>query len=96
MSFHQALTRLDFEKKLYRVQGRLVVQEDGDVNVMCGKFQENYLHSVSHVRTWQALLNQFGNHLDAWEKLAMQADKVCNPKCCSAGTTPCGGSIHMR
>ena len=31
-------------------------------------------HSVPHVKSWHALLNQFGDHLDAWEKLAMEAE----------------------
>ena len=59
------------KKQGYQGSLHLVVQEDGDVNVMCGKFQERYLHSVPHVSAWEALLNEFGEGLEHWEVQAM-------------------------
>ena len=59
-------------KNKHAGQCRLIVQQDGDVNVMCGKFQEHFFHAVPHVKTWRVLLEQFKDQLDDWEKRAME------------------------
>eukprot|EP00434_Breviolum_minutum_P044754 symbB.v1.2.040015.t1/scaffold6938.1/size14429/2 len=61
-------------KNKHAGQSRLIVQQDGDVNVMCGKFQENFFHAVPHVKTWRVLLDQFKDQLDDWEKRAMEEE----------------------
>ena len=41
-----------------------LAQEDGDVNVMRGRFQEMYEHSVPLVKEWPDSLHEFRDELN--------------------------------
>ena len=51
-----------------------LAQEDGDVNVICGRFQEMYEHSVPPVKERPDSLHEFRDKLNQWEIDAMEKE----------------------
>ena len=58
--------------------------------ILCPMWDRGRRCWISLATTWM-----IGKSLP-WRLKFNSSNEVCNPKSCSAGTTPCGGSIHMR
>ena len=56
---------------------KMLFQEDGDVLIMSGKFQAEYLHGVPSRSSWDDLMKSPGfTMLKDWEKQGMQLEAV--------------------
>ena len=52
----------------------MIVQRDGDMSIMGGRFQQKYLHEVPPVSKWQGLLEEYRSELLEWEIEAVQKE----------------------
>ena len=52
----------------------MVVQREGDMNIMGGRFQEQYLHEVPPISKWPELLDEFRSELEDWEIEAVEEE----------------------
>ncbi len=72
-----------------------LAQEDGDVNVMRGRFQEMYEHSVPLVKEWPDSLHEFRDELNQWERDFL-VPEWCEGWWCGGTSSLCGGIMSTK
>ena len=63
----------------------MLFQEDGDVLIMAGRFQEEFQHGVPSRQNWESLKRQMGKDLSSWELKGLQKEVELHKQ---AGSAP--------